>query len=79
MIYNRTTFSKDDAMRLPLLKTVRSEWRRRTITLHQHPEDDNLIVSIGCSWDSDDVVICVETRSDWRRELSSSKVIVTTQ
>lgn len=76
-VHNRTEYTIDQIREMPLLKMVRNEWRRRNINLHQHPTKPDSVISAGITFDEETVIICEEKKTDWSRELSSPKHIVT--
>ena len=78
-IHNRTPFTADEIREFTVLKYVRNEWRQRNITLYQHPTEEDKIVSAGLSFDQTQVVVCVETKEEWARELGAKGMYVVTQ
>ncbi len=77
---NNTDLDLDQIQQFKILKIVRSEWRQRDITLHEHPENKSLLYSVGRPFlDPNNPVICCETRDSWERELRNRYLHVTTK
>ena len=82
--YNRTSFTLDDIQQMKELKFIQNLWRRRNVVLHQHPSDENKIISVGTCFDANkqgeiDIIIAVESKKDFRRELNNPHFFVTTE
>jgi hypothetical protein len=63
--HNNTPFTIEQVNRLPLLATVKSNWRGRNVRLLEHPGDDRMVVSDGITFDLRKRVICEEPREAW--------------
>lgn len=63
--YNRTSFKDNEIAAQPILAIVKDNWRQRAISLHRHPADPSLVVSVGVSFDGETVVIVEEPHNDW--------------
>ena len=57
------------AEQLPLLGSFKSNWRRRDVTIHDHPERTEDVVSIGRPFDGSEAIVCVEHRSAYHNEI----------
>jgi len=64
-IHNNTQFTLEQIQQFPVLGTTVNKWRERNITLHQHPHDENMVVSVGVTFDRNMTVISEETKQDW--------------
>lgn len=69
--YNRTSLSIAEIENLPIVKVGKNNWRNRDITLYQHPEHADRVISDGITFDQTLRVICDEAKSDWTRELNA--------
>jgi hypothetical protein len=58
------------------LKLVTNKWRQRNILLYGV---DDKILSIGRTFDRKMIVIAMETKEDWTRELNSTLAHVVTE
>jgi hypothetical protein len=77
-VHNRTKYEPKEIQEFTLLKRVKNNWRERDIVLYQHPEDEGLVVSVGTSFDGKVVVIVIENKTDWKRELDDPNEEVVT-
>lgn len=77
-IHNNTSFLPAQLSRLPLLVTVKNNWRQRNVEIRQHPHNEDMVVSDGVTFDGSMRVICEETKSAWSRELNSGKSFLIT-
>lgn len=69
-VFNRTGFTLESVRALPLLGRAVSKWRQRNIELYQHPTDENLVVSVGTTFDGKMMVVADdETKDSWATAL----------
>jgi hypothetical protein len=54
----------------PIIGILFNNWRQRRVTVHAHPADDSLVVSVGRPFDGSAPVICEEPKANWTRVLS---------
>ena len=68
--YNSTLYTPEQIAALPVLFTVKSNWRQRNITIYQHPVLPDSVISVGVYFDGRKVVIADETREQWARQIA---------
>ena len=64
-IANKTKWSLAEIAAMPVLGTTVSNWRQRDITLHQHPNDADSVISVGITFDQRLTVVAEETKEMW--------------
>jgi hypothetical protein len=78
--YNNTTMPNIERLIESVLHPIKkgkNNWRKRNITLYEHPRDMRKVVSEGISFDGKLRIIAEESLNDWSRELSQSGNFVT--
>lgn len=68
-VCNHTCFDLAWIEALPVIKTVRSNWRKRDVRLYQHPGNPDRVFSVGVSDDKMMTVVCEDAKTAWAREL----------
>lgn len=73
-VYNKADnpadqLSLEEIEKLPVLFTVKNNWRQRNVVCHRHPHRTGGIISVGYSFDETTVTVGYETEKDWAREL----------
>jgi len=68
-VFNRTTLSEDDVNELTKLGFTVNKWRKRTITLYQHPTIEDHVISVGVSFDQTFTVVADEPKDVWATAL----------
>lgn len=70
---NREVFTFDQAKKLPQIGALRNNWRRRHVSVHQHPTNPNLVVTIGIPFDKPTdqnlFIVVVETADDYTQAI----------
>jgi len=69
MTHNNTNLTEQQIVNLPLLGKTINNWRQREITLLQHPEHLDRVISVGHSFDGKQIVIADEEKSAWATAL----------
>lgn len=67
---NRTAFAPEAIKAMPVLFTVRNNWRNRNVSVYQHPEQQDRVLTIGESFDGLLTVIADETKADYAHEFN---------
>lgn len=67
--YNNTDVDESVIQSYKVLATAVNVWRGRNIVLHECPEDQKMLYSIGTTFDGSMVVIAREERIGWSIEL----------
>jgi hypothetical protein len=68
-IHNHTRWTAEQIAAMPVVATSVNNWRRRNITLHQHPEQPDSVLSVGITFDGKMKVIAEEGKVLWMRAL----------
>jgi hypothetical protein len=63
---NTTQYTLEQIKKLPVLKTFKNDWRQRYVTVHQHPDDKNMVISVGIPFNKGGATICEETKADYQ-------------
>jgi hypothetical protein len=71
--FNRTPFTMEQIQTFPIVATTVSKWRERNICLHQHPTEEDSVVSVGTKFDGLMIVAAVEKKTDWTTALDYAK------
>ena len=64
-VHNHTPYTPEQVAGLVLLGRTVSSWRQRNISLYQHPEMADQVVSVGVTFDQAMTVLSVEPKSAW--------------
>lgn len=56
---------------------MRNNWRQRVVTVHEHPADPDLVVTVGMPFDGGELIVCVETRAEWAATIAAFPRVVT--
>jgi hypothetical protein len=59
---NVTKYTKEQIQKFPILKTFQNNWRQRYVTVYQHPDDNNMVISVGIPFNGGGATICEETK-----------------
>jgi hypothetical protein len=74
-IHNNTTLSTEGIAQLILIGKTISTWRKRRVTLYEHPTDPDRVISIGVTYGRSArtamQVIADEPRSQWAAALAA--------
>lgn len=68
-IHNNTQFTLEQVERFKRIGETINKWRGRRITLYEHPEFPDHVISDGITFDNSMRVICQEPRTDWTTAL----------
>ena len=72
-IANNTLYPLDAIEQLVVLGTTVSKWRGRTVTLYQHPANEDGVISVGVTFDKKLTVIADEPKTGWVTALDYAK------
>ena len=68
--HNSTAWTEEQIKEFPLLGTFKNNWRRRTVSVYEHPDQPTRVVTVGRGQGPyDDTVICSEFRDGYGRQL----------
>jgi hypothetical protein len=67
--YNNTHFTQVQIDNMVNLGMTVNNWRQRNVWLLQHPNDPDMVVSIGITFDQSMKVISAEPKSAWATAL----------
>lgn len=60
-VVNNTNWSLEDISRMPLLATMKNNWRQRLVRIYQHPKHQEYVISVGEAYDGSQKIVCVES------------------
>jgi len=60
--HNETALTPEQVNQLPLIGKCVNNWRMRTIDIYEHPADPNRLITVGTSFEGNEVYICDEER-----------------
>ena len=55
----------------PVIGRLDNKWRRRKVSVHEHPSDPTRVISVGLRYDGGDPVVCEEPRCYYEREIKA--------
>lgn len=47
-----------------------NHWRRRRVTVYEHPTDAGMVITVGVPFDGGPPVVCEERKEGWERTIS---------
>lgn len=63
---NTTQYTLEQIKKLPVLKTFKNDWRQRYVTVYQHPDNNNMVISVGIPFNGGGATICEETKENYQ-------------
>lgn len=55
---------------LPVIFTVRNNWRKRNVTVYKHPTDTRKVISVGRLFDGGGPFVNLDDADNWKSELA---------
>lgn len=55
----------------PVIGFLDNRWRRRHVTIHEHPDNPGLCISVGRPYAGGDPIICEEPRTAFARAIAA--------
>ena len=68
-LFNATVWSVEEVKKMPLIMTIKSNWRQRMVYHYQHPTEDSQVITHGVWFDGTTENLVVEPREAFAREL----------
>lgn len=68
-VHNKTGLPLETIEALPVLFTVKNNWRQRDVVVHRHPHKPGKLLTVGYWFDGSTVNACEEDDKDYAREL----------
>lgn len=69
VVHNNTPYTPEQIQEQPVVGRVTNKWRERNITLYEHPENPENVISVGKSFCGNKIVVAVEKRTAWNRAI----------
>lgn len=70
---NNTGYTPEQIDEMPVLLTLRNNWRQRTVVVHPHPIKPESLITVGVPFQGGEAVICEESRRDWSSNLERAE------
>lgn len=68
-IHNQSLYSLEEINGFERLATTLNKWLCRNVTLFQHPEQEDLVISVGTTYDKSLIVVAVDPKPMWEKAL----------
>jgi hypothetical protein len=62
---NDEGFTEKSLKSLQVIGFMKNKWRRRTVVVCQHPTREDDVVSIATPFDGGEIIVCVDSKSDY--------------
>jgi hypothetical protein len=72
-IHNNTSFTYEEITKFKRLAITINEWRQRNITLYQHPNDPERVISVGVTFNNSMIVVADEAKTLYQTALDYAK------